>query len=603
MPAVMTDMPEILSAVGYYLDINSLLACTAVCHQWNVVFSPCIWHDFDVSRKLWRHLVDPRVTKNTGKPTSMEDTYIDRQEQLTALMRKQSQYIHHMTIKDKMVLISALDAPLTELHSLTMELEIWELDDGEDSDVNKSNTWISTMLEMVAEKSPLESLLPELAFATFPGDRARLDWTKACWLMVFMNPSLRRLTFGGYSSLRYINTLATQSTYNNPLAVAAAVVGEGAKIPVLTAASEAFLVDTLTRLPRLRHLEMGMRADNFIFHNLATLLPNLESFVYVERAYLDVKAIQLVPAHQSLRVLDFQQVSVTANQLRAIIVAFPILQHLSITQARSDIYRVNYDKYSNLTKAASFQIEEILVHSSLTKLSIRHQPYIDILHSRIRFPGITGIDRSIPVKNAYELRQLLWTFPALEQFEAEYELGERIPLRADEVVHEERNYPIHSLSIYTSSFFMSDLDSVIAQMPLLERLEISGGSFDGSVLTKLAETCKNLRYAQFDVSEGCSQQLNTLFVRCSKLIECIGKGHRVQLEDVINGPGWSCHAIEKVDVTIIGFLRLNSKQKEALEKIGDQPETEEERKLLELKEESRRIQSIIKQRTGLNISI
>ncbi|KAF9136343.1 hypothetical protein BGW39_000059 [Mortierella sp. 14UC] len=597
MPAAMTDVPKILSAIGHHLNINSLLACTAVCRQWNAVFTPFIWHDFDNSRKLWRHLVDPRVAKMTGSSTEVEDTYIDRQERLTALMRQHNQRIHDMTIKDKMVLIAALDAPLTGLHSLTIELEIWELDDGEDSDVNKSNTWISTMLEMIAEKSPLESLVPESAFVTSLSGDARLDWTRACWLMVFMNSALRRLTFGGYSTLRYINALATQSTYGGPLAVAAEVAGEGAKMPILTKVSELFLVDTISRLPRLRHLKMGMRADNFIFRNLNTLLPNLESFVYVERAYLDVKAIQLASPHQSLRVLDFQQVLITAGQLRAIIVAFPVLQHLSSTQDRSDIYRVNHDKYNNLDKATSFQTEEVLKHNSLTTLSIRHQPYINILHSRIRFSRITRIDRSIPVKNAYELRQLLWTFPALQLFESEYELGERVPLRADEVVHEGRNYPIRSLSIYTSSFFMSDLDSVIAQMPLLERLEISGGSFDGSVLTELARTCSNLRYAQFDVSEECSQQLNALFVGCSKLKECLGKGHRVRVEDVINGPEWTCHGVEKVDLKIVGIPRLSSEQEEALEMV-DQQETEEGRRLLELREESRRVRSIIKQRTG-----
>ncbi|KAF9151292.1 hypothetical protein BG015_006858 [Linnemannia schmuckeri] len=588
----MTDVPEILAAIGLHLDIDSLLACTTVCRQWSAVFAPCIWHNFDITRKLWRHLLDSRSLSKTGE----EDNFIERQERLTALMNQHNQHIRHLTVKDKMVLIAALEAPLTGLHSLTLELEIWELDaDDEESDINKSNTWISMMLAAIAEKSPLEVMVPEAAFADdSEGDQARLDWTRACWLTVLMNSALRRLTYGGYSSLRYVNSLATQPPKEQE--------GEGgslgeSKMPLLTSVSESFLVDTLSRLPRLRHLELGMNADNFIFHNLETLLPNLESFVHVDRAFIDTGAVQLASPHQALRILDFQQVSITASQLRAIVIAFPVLHRLSITQARSRIYDVNYDKYNTLISTTSFQIEDILEHSSLTYLSIRHQPHIDFLRSRTKFPKITGIDRSVPIKNAYELRQLLWAFPALERLDSEYELGERVPLRAEEIIHEkDREYRLRSLNINTSSFSTCDLDSCIAQMPFLVLLEISGGFLDGRVLTELARTCKNLQYARFDLQEECSQELNALFVGCSKLKECLGKGHRVRAEDIIGGPEWSCHSLEKLDMKIVGVPRLSAEQTYVLDKMDGIPKTDVEREVLELDKEMRRIQSIISHR-------
>lgn len=595
----MTDVPEILATIGLHLDIDSLLACTTVCRQWSAVFSPCIWHNFDITRKLWRHLLDPRGISKSGEA----DNYIERQERLTALMKKHNQHIRHLTVKDKMVLVAALQAPLTSLHSLTLELEIWELDtDDEESDINKCNTWISMMLAALAEESLLESSVPESAFAEdTEGDQARLDWTRACWLAVFMNSALRRLTYGGYSSLRYVNSLATQSPKEEGAEGGSSAVGftEDSKLPVLTSVSQSFLVDILSRLSRLRHLELGMNADNFIFHNLVTLLPNLESFVHVDRAFIHTGVIRLASPHQALRILDFQQVSITASQLRAIVVAFPALHRLSITQARSRIYDINYVKYNILNSPASFQAENVLEHSSLTSLSIRHQPHIDFLRSRTRFSRITGIDRSVPIKNAYELRQLLWAFPALESLDSEYELGERVPLRVEEIVHEDRDYHIRSLNINTSSFSTCNLESCIAQMPFLVLLEISGGFLDGRVLTELARTCMYLAYARFDLQGEYSQELNALFVGCSKLKECLGKGHRVQAEDIMNGPEWTCSGLDKLDMKVGGIPRLSIEQMCVLDKMAERPpETDLEREVVALHKETRRIQDIIRKRFG-----
>lgn len=597
--SAMTDVPEILAAIGMHLDIDSLLACTTVCRQWSAVFSPCIWHNFDITRKLWRHLLDPRGISKPGEA----DNYIERQERLTALLKKHNQHIRHLTIKDKMVLIAALEAPLTGLHSLTLELEIWELDaDDEESDINKCNTWISILLAAITEKGTLESLMPESAFMEdTERDQARLDWTRACWLAVFMNSALRRLTYGGYSSLRYVNSLATRSPEEEGAEGGSFAAGmtEDSKMPVLTSVSESFLVEILSRLSRLRHLELGMNTDNFIFHNLATLLPNLESFVHVDRAFIHTGAVQLASPHQALQILDFQQVSITASQLRAIVAAFPVLRRLSITQARSRIYDVNYDKYNILTSSTSFQAEGVLEHSSLTSLSIRHQPHIDFLRSRTRFPRITGIDRSVPIKNAYELRQLLWAFPALENLDSEYELGERVPLRAEEIIYEDREYHIRSLNINTSSFSTCDLDSCIAQMPFLVLLEISGGFLDGRVLTELARTCMCLMYARFDLQEECSQELNALFVGCSELRECLGKGHRVRAEDIMNGPEWTCSGLEKLDMKVGGVPRLSAKQVYVLDKMTERPpETDEEREVVALQKEMHRVQDIIRKRFG-----
>ncbi|KAF8940599.1 hypothetical protein BGZ47_007693 [Haplosporangium gracile] len=485
----MTDVPAILAAIGLHLDIDSLLACTTVCRQWSAVFAPCIWHNFGITRKLWRHLLDSRGLSKTGE----EGNFIEQQERLTALMKQHSQHIRHLTVEDKMVFIAALEAPLTGLHSLTLELDFWELDaDDEESDINKSNTWISMMLATIVEKSPLELMVPEAAFAG--GDQARLNLTRAYWLVVFMNSALRRLsrpTYREYSSLCYVNLLATQ--------------------------------------------------------------PPKEQ----EGAYIDTGADQLASPHQALRILNFQKVSITASQLRATVVAFPDLHQLSIKQARSRILKNNYYK----------------------------------------FPRITEIDRSVPIKSAYELRQLLWAFPALERLDSEYELGDRAPLRAEEIIYEEdREYRLRSLNINTSSFTTCDLDSCIAQMPFLVLLEISEGFLDGRVLTELARTCKDLQYARFDLQGECSQELNALFVRCSKLKKCLGKGHKVRAEDIIDGPEWSCRGIEELDMKVVGVPWLSAWQMHVLDKMGGNPETDVEREVLELDKEMRRIQSIISHR-------
>lgn len=594
----MIDIPEILQQIASYLDTTSLLACTTVSRQWRVGFAPYLWRTFTDFHEPWRRLVESCSSNSSnsgnipvgGEGRSTRERYKDRQDRLSNVMRTVGhQYIRHLVVTNEMVLIAALEAKLSGLLSLTFGFHAWEPDDDDDSgdnngcgsdddddddddtsnsddsgnnnvnDTRKINSRMLTLLDAQGTDRLWEISVPIAVFDGSSGDGSSMALTRACWRLVLLNPNLCRLHLNRKDIENNIHPFSIQRKAGAP--------------PVLSSAGQDFLRRALSGLWRLQHLEMGLDADNFLLCNLATLLPNLVSFIHVDRATFDPVVLQQAPAHSVLKVLDFREASMTPGGLRAIVVAFPSLTRLSIDDDRALFYIPDsYDH--NLTKATTDH--DILEHSSLTTLRIWRQPCIDILRCRIKFLRITELCQSIFVRNAQELQQLFWMFPALERYESmkgDYNATE--PLRKDEGVRESRDYPIENLILHPAHIIHPVLESaafglgsIIAQMPFLTQIWIRGVRDDGRIMMEVARNCKNIQEVTVDLKEGCTQGLIDLFLGCPKLRTCRGAGHAVLAEDLIKSAEWVCVELEELDIGIVGVPRLTVAQEGLLQGIS-----------------------------------
>ncbi|KAF8934019.1 hypothetical protein BGZ47_010560 [Haplosporangium gracile] len=521
----MIDIPEILQHITSYLDPKSLLVCTLVSRQWRTDFTPYLWRTFDDFQEPWWRLVESCSGSNClaeEGESSTRESYEDRQDRLSTVMRNfGQQHIRHLTVAKEMVLVAALEANLTRLHSLTFDFHACEPDDDDDddngnsdddyyisdggdddnniNDIRESYSRMLTLLEAQGTNNLRDNSAPIAAFDGSPADGLSMILTRARWRMV------------------------------------------------------------------------GLNADNFLFCNLATLLPSLVSFVHVDRVTFDPVVLQQKPVHSALKDLDFRHASMTPEELRAIVVAFPALTRLAIDNGRS-LY-TPYKGDINVTKATTDR--DIIEYSSLMTFQIRRQPYIDILRSRIRFPGITELCQSVFVNNAQELQQLFWMFPALERYHSMTHTGNATePLHVDEGVREIRDYPIENLilapadnfnSVFDSAMF--NLGSIVPQMPFLTQLWISGMWDNGQTMIDVARNCKNIQEVTIDLKEGCSQGLLELFVGCPKLRTCHGRGHLVLAKDLIESAEWVCVELRELDIEIVGIPRLTVVQEDLLKGI------------------------------------
>ncbi|KAG9066949.1 hypothetical protein KI688_012861 [Linnemannia hyalina] len=583
----MIDIPEILQQIASYLDTTSLLACTTVSRQWRIDFTPYFWRTFNNFQEPWYRLVESCSSDSSssschavgGAGRSTRERYKDRQDRLSNVMRVGQQYIRHLLVTREMVLIAALEAKLTGLLSLTLDSYTWEPDDddggsdgdddvsngddsgnnGDDSgnnDVNDTRKIYSRM-KALGSDSLWDISVPIAAFDGSSGGGSSLTLTRAFWRLVLLNPNLGRLCLERADIEDGIHSFSIQK--------------KAGASPVLSSAGQDFLRGAFLGLWRLQHLEMGLDADNFLLCNLATLLPSLVSFVHVDRATFDPVVLQQAPAHSVLKDLKFREASMMPGELRAIVVAFPALTRLSI-----NVPLCLLDSYdANLTKATTDR--DILEHSSLKTLEIVGQPCIDILRCRVRFLRITELRHSVFVRNAQELQQLFWMFPALERYESmTSDDNATRPLRRDEGVRESRNYPIENLILHPADFLHPvwesaafDLGSIIAQMPFLTQLWVCGVWDSGRIMIEVARNCKNIQEVVIDLKEGYTQGLIDLFVGCPNLRTCRGAGHAVLAEDLIESAEWVCVELRELDIGIVGVPRLTAAQEGLLKGISD----------------------------------
>lgn len=466
-----------------------------------------------------------------------------------------------------------------------------------------------------------DELIPKAVFHEVDFNGMGLDNTRAFWRLVYMNPGLRRLIFSDD-----VTSAAAALMMNTSVAANGA-----AAFTVLAPTSESFLLSVFTRLRSLRHLKVGQHADEFLFCNLNTFFPSLESFVHSESVAFNPRTVQLEP-HRNLRRLKFI-CTVSPGQLRAIVVAFPRLEELSVRRLHyNDLLAHRYDSNSNGTPETGLtgpQWADDLVHSSLMQLAIEDPRFVSsscgLLRSRILYPQVTKLITNVRIRCSLDLGRVLYILPSVpslqicgindfngadgEQDDTEWQWSRpfsEIWGRDHAMVEDWR---IDWINLGPSS----KMDAFYAQMPLLTHLNVKHCSLDGTTLSAFSRYFKNLEYIEFNLDDSFSKELLDLFVGCLKLKDCIGEGHFVMADDIINSAEWTCLQLERLAIMVTGVPRLTKLQEKQLDHMRDQGRLEltqttttttittvtaEEQEALDRRQESCAIQRKVYQRLG-----
>ncbi|KAF9149642.1 hypothetical protein BG015_008564 [Linnemannia schmuckeri] len=105
---------------------------------------------------------------------------------------------------------------------------------------------------------------------------------------------------------------------------------------------------------------------------------------------------------------------------------------------------------------------------------------------------------------------------------------------------------------------------LVLRLPFVTRLDL--GIISVGVLAAVTRICRAVVYSRFSLTDiyarvgpsarRCSEQLCQFFAACSELKECLGDGHIIRAEDLINGPEWTCTGLEKLDVEVVDLPEL-----------------------------------------------
>ncbi|KAF9146983.1 hypothetical protein BG015_011437 [Linnemannia schmuckeri] len=536
----MTLTQAILSRVGLFLDAESCCICVAVCKQWKEIFAPIFWHTVD--HKTWR------VTANHARSSRRPQ---EEQVEVNNRVLEHKDLIRDLTLTDHKMLYAMRMAGLTKLTSLTLDMpdRMSVNDYGTETVstlVKRQLTAIAQSLATVAEDNRFDDEVPEELFQPLNCSVGVMCLTRAYWRMVLMNPNLQQLTF----KIR-------NPGYIWPLGVVKETTAHGSSnsAAVLTSGSTTFLTNLLPNLRTMTHLEVGQNADEFLFLRLAAELPNLKSFVHSEYSQFDPDML-LAHSHTNLQNLVFRIAVLSPAQARAIVVAFPGLRSLSIPGC-------------SITKEEILEVDlwEELVHPMLTTMSIDDPS--GFVQCRVKFPNVRTLNCAVFLSTNLVLQRLLKAFPVVGHLEARSMEPKPSETEEDEEefeIQSEHQIPrpcmIKTLIAYDVWRPSDRIDRVFCQMDLLVRLDVDW--IGRRALRELGRVCTNLEYARFDLREGCSRELIGLFVGCPKLKECRGSGHEILADDIIGSAEWTCLGIRKLEIDVVGILRLSQGQETRL---------------------------------------
>lgn len=271
---------------------------------------------------------------------------------------------------------------------------------------------------------------------------------------------------------------------------------------------------------------------------MRALLPTLESFIHSGQTGFDYKALTSSAPHSNLRSLAITGVFISRHHLRSIVLAFPALRDLS-----------GFGYYGERTPYTAHL--PTLEHSSLHTLSIRYTKDLRVIKTaRIRFPNVRtlSIEEGQVENSTTMLTQLSTLFPGIDCLEAHGVdwRGKRVAKARGVLVP---IYPFTRLLFYGRSQEHFRVHVLVSQMPFLVRLEV--GLIGPTGLNAISSTCSNaLVYLQFSLRANHSVEVCRVLATCSRLKECLGDGHVVLAEDIINGLAWTCMSLEKLDIVI-----------------------------------------------------
>ncbi|KAF9091387.1 hypothetical protein BGX23_005230 [Mortierella sp. AD031] len=353
----MIDLPEILHHIASFLDAESRFACISVCQQWNELFTPYLWH----TRQDLGSISDDDSgwgwDNGDGSEADSDGSADDGD--------------------------SSEDDDGNETGGV----------DGTDVGDGGGETYVSST-------DPEYVLIPLSAFDSY--DSRILVRTRASWRLIL---GLRQLAISTSCPISQLRMWVEDSGSESDISL------------VLHPISEVFLNVAFSRLSPLQHLDVGLRADDFLLSNLATALPNLTSFVHSELSRFTIR-----------------------NFARWVNGDF-------IYSFRGD-GGANYDNEVAQKEFLEFSSLESLVTSTLD------QDFKGFLGSRIKFPRLTKTNESLYIPCANSIHLALWSFLTLQRLQSRnssYGLDDEVAFtkEEEEVYCQGRDiYPIQELLIY-----------------------------------------------------------------------------------------------------------------------------------------------------------
>ncbi|KAK5820907.1 hypothetical protein F5H01DRAFT_339590 [Linnemannia elongata] len=532
-------IPELLLVVAFFCDPSSYLPCSQVCRQWADIFTPYFWKTVNDSNKPWTRLLRPHPNDNPK---------LFRAPSHLAHAR----HIRHLLIAERWLLSTAISSNITNLESLVFG--------------GRFNEWTYPSIVSQLDQVPSEVTVPDSIFH-IPSDRSLSKLYKRimtlrsqlCWQLVFNNPHLRSIGFKSATS--------TPTFW-------------GFKSTAKDAATEVYLLQAFSALTQVRHLELGKGIVEFVLPRLGRLFPHITTFACPTVSFLEMDCT-LFDVCSTLRTLNFH-CAIRVPHLRSILKAFSGLQHLTLGGT-----------ILGLNATAS---DEIIEHSSLETLVTVHFPHI--VAGKILLTGLKKL--TVPGLSPRGLKEALSALPSLEclvlsSYDDGGYTGDLSELGAFT-----QDYPLQTFFCPTSHKNPT-IPYFVHLMPHLVRLRL--GATTGDLVAELGRTCRSLKWVHFDLKEPCYQEMNQLFVKCTRLTHCLGEGHEVLSSDVLQEPHWACLGLQELHCAIRGVARLTVGQEHVLDKMRHdsrtEPEMDEEREAVNRWKESLSVQRQVYQRLAL----
>ncbi|KAF9920930.1 hypothetical protein FBU30_009116 [Linnemannia zychae] len=550
-------IPDVLDLIAIHLPMSSIHSCLHVSRLWNTVFTPYIWRNVNDGIPPWTALLQPN-------PETSIDTITEFEKGLQYRLRKHAPSIRELTICEGWILNAAVDAGLSNLRYLEIQGPFF-LDRFYQNRDSHSLVFIHDDLDVREEYfTDKESHFTE----NWDGETEMGDIMDGAWYHASYHKALMHsvLVWQLIASNRYLESIVFVAPLEREL------------LPLsMNRSATSFLAETLTRMPQLRHIEIGANAAAFILKNLTTVAPHITSFVFtpgfenepgdIHDSFL-ASLMTTTPCPTLLSLTIAWTITDTAH-LRSILRTFPSLQELALP---------GLGRFGDSERYLPIVEYEELVHDCLIVIS--GNIITDILHLNIHLPNLKQFGPIDRIKSDEELVAVLAAFPKLEHLEIEALEGIEKPhffepersTFIDPFEKLTNDLPLKTLIVKSGPYRSDTWTKLVAFMPHLVTVYLQ--DIPNETLVELSQTCHDLEHAHFDSQDPsrqktqhpCHLEMAQLLVGCPKLKTCTGAYHAMWTSALEMCSPWTCTNIERLSCEIQGVPRLDFKQERLLEK-------------------------------------
>ncbi|KAF9156801.1 hypothetical protein BG015_001133 [Linnemannia schmuckeri] len=491
---------------------GDLLRCRLVCRLWETLFTPYIARTVSDRSRPW---FDTSRHQNRTKWEAIVAAADTNNAVRATFIQKHKDHVRHLTLYDQWLLVTILRTPLTQLTLLRIHGHFTK-PSGE---------------TLPDEYADISKALFSVTTRRFPAPLS-LNRTRACWQIIRNNPNLKHL---------WISTGAHEALFGFTMASPG----------VPTAEVEAFVMSTLLGLHKLRYLQLdGSGLDEFVLQRLPTHFPWITSFVYTGKvAGLSELPPGFCTTLQHITIFA----SLVTKDAHRVLRAFPALRTFELpyfTSSRNKVLEPNS--------------EEIVTHPFVERLSSSNVASLTLL--KVCFPKVRKVTTFNNFTNFITLLTILRMLPGLEKLQVLniYSVPETSNDNSTAAV-DQGDVQLRSIYIQNHPWYPSNITQLLSRAPHLVNLEVC--YIPREAISTIAQTCRNMERLQFSVTQRCFKEIHQVLVECPKLKSLQGQGLAVAINDILQGPGWTCLGLVKFQCGIMGVPRLSSEEEMFLKYI------------------------------------